>query len=129
MSYIMSCLGWFNRLTVWHLSFIDRGFSRITFRDLIRDWVPGTRFNTPSYNLMVWGIFLTKSEVCIYRGRIWRWRIGGWCFVKKPASLSFPLSQYNIIFSSNSLSRNQCHFISHVFERFGFIPSLKTLLL
>ena len=37
-------------------------------------------------------------------------------------SLFVPLSQYNLSFSSTSLSINQCLFISHVFERSGFIP-------
>ena len=34
-----------------------------------------------------------------------------------------PLSQYTLSFSSTSLSINQCQFISHVFEHFGFIPN------
>ena len=39
--------------------------------------------------------------------------------------LFFPLSQYNLSFSSNSLSFRQFHFISPVFELLGFIPELK----
>ena len=39
MDYIMSCLGRFNRLNIWHFSFIDYGFALITFRDSIREWV------------------------------------------------------------------------------------------
>ena len=46
MIYIVSCLGWFNRLTVWHLSVIYCGFACITFRYSTQDWVPGTRFNS-----------------------------------------------------------------------------------
>ena len=88
---------------------------------LTQDWVHGTRFNTLSHNLMVWGISLTKFKVCIYWGCIWRWWIGGWCFVKKSASLLVPLSQYNISCSSTYFFLNQCHFISHVFECFGFM--------
>ena len=45
MSYIMSCLGRFNRLPVWNVLVLDCGFARIAFRDSIREWVPGTQFN------------------------------------------------------------------------------------
>ena len=38
-----------------------------------------------------------------------------------------PLSQYTLSFSSIYLSYNQFHFISHVFEHFGFIPELTNL--
>ena len=37
-------------------------------------------------------------------------------------SLFVPLSQDTLSFSITSLSLNQCHFTSHVFERFGFMP-------
>ena len=36
-----------------------------------------------------------------------------------------PLYQYTLSCYSNSLSINQCHFISHIFERLGFIPEFK----
>ena len=34
------------------------------------------------------------------------------------------MTQYTLSFSSTSLSINQCHFISHVFERSGFITDV-----
>ena len=45
--------------------------------------------------------------------------------MKYSALLLFPLFQYTLVLSSTFLSLNQCHFISHVFERFGFIPDFK----
>ena len=39
-------------------------------------------------------------------------------------SLSLPFSLYNLSCSIIYLSLNQCHLISHVFERLGFIPEL-----
>ena len=58
MSYIMCCLGRFNCLTVWNFSVIGCGFACITFRDLIRYWVPGTRFN--KWNDMRWKLILEE---------------------------------------------------------------------
>ena len=122
MSYNMYYLGWFNYLTVWHFSDIYCGSACIVFRESTHELVYGNKFNTPLHNLAVWGIVLNKFEVCIYQGCIWRWWIGGWCFVKYSASFFVLLSKYNLIFSRTSLSLNQWHFISHIFEHFSFMP-------
>ena len=122
MIYIMYCLGWFNCMTIFHILVIDSGSARLIFREFTQDWVYGNWLNTPSHTLMVWVIVLAIFKVWIYQGQIWWWWIVGLWFVKYLSQLFVPMPQYILIFSRTSLSLNHCHFISHVFECFCFIP-------
>ena len=62
-------------------------------------------------------MYITRSHL-----RVANWRV---IFCEILSIIFVPLYQYTLSCSSTYLYLNQCLFIYHVFERFGFIPEFK----
>ena len=126
MSYILSCLGLFNRLNLWHFLVIDCGFDRIIFRDYIYGTeYPGLGSTHPSIILWSEELSSLNSRYVYTEDAFDDGELGGVMFCKIISVIvcSFvpiysQFLQYLFLYQPVPL---------HIpfFERFGFIPKFK----